>query len=75
MNPVFMTWKDRLAFLRIHQGQLLILTPREETIVVLRMKNYPYEEIGKGLDICKERVRQIERKAVRKIYNHIYPNQ
>ena len=48
------------------------LTPRETEIIRMRFgigfdKDYTLEEIGRHLSITRERVRQIESKALRKI--------
>jgi RNA polymerase primary sigma factor len=51
---------------------LYTLTPKEEKIIRMRFgieceKDYTLEEIGKHLSITRERVRQIESKALRKL--------
>ncbi len=48
------------------------LAPREETVIRLRFgigesRNHSLEEIGKRLSVTRERVRQIEREALRKL--------
>lgn len=48
------------------------LTPREEEVLMLRFglkdgKQYTLEEVGAAFDITRERIRQIEAKALRKL--------
>ena len=50
------------------------LTPREEEVIKMRfgigvVRNYTLEEVGRHLSITRERVRQIEAKALKKL-NH-----
>ncbi len=50
----------------------VVLDPREETIVKMRFgigieKEHTLEEIGKELEVTRERIRQIEVKAIRKL--------
>lgn len=52
---------------------LKTLSPREEHVLKLRYglfdgRNYTLEEIGQQLDITRERIRQIEKKALRKLF-------
>ncbi len=52
---------------------LKTLSPREEHVLKLRYglfdgRNYTLEEIGRQLDITRERIRQIEKKALRKLF-------
>ena len=52
---------------------LRTLSPREEHVLKLRYglldgKNYTLEEIGQQLNITRERIRQIEKKALRKLF-------
>ena len=54
------------------ERQLHTLTPREEHVIKLRFGLYDgrtrtLEEVGKELDITRERIRQIEAKALRKL--------
>lgn len=54
------------------ERQLHTLTPREETVIKLRFGLYDgrcrtLEEVGKEFDITRERIRQIEAKALRKL--------
>ena len=55
------------------QEALATLTPREQEVLNLRFgltnggKVYTLEEIGNGLGVTRERVRQIENKALRKL--------
>ena len=52
---------------------LLTLTPREERVVRMRFglggleKSYTLEEIGQQYCLCRESIRQMERKALRKL--------
>jgi RNA polymerase primary sigma factor len=53
---------------------LLILSPREREILKMRFGiNYEnpvtLDEIGKGLDLTRERVRQIEKRSLEKLRN------
>ena len=52
---------------------LRALSPREEHVLKLRYglldgRNYTLEEIGQQLNITRERIRQIEKKALRKLF-------
>ena len=54
------------------ERQLRTLTPREQTVIKLRFGLYDgrtrtLEEVGKEFDITRERIRQIEAKALRKL--------
>jgi RNA polymerase primary sigma factor len=54
------------------EKQLHTLTPREEHVIKLRFGLYDgrtrtLEEVGKEFDITRERIRQIEAKALRKL--------
>lgn len=49
------------------------LSPREETIIKMRYgllydKNYTLDEIGKHFDLTRERIRQIEKRALEKLH-------
>ncbi len=51
---------------------LATLTPREETVVRFRFgigesRDYTLEELGERFSITRERIRQIEQKAIRKL--------
>jgi len=53
------------------RGMLDTLTPREAKVLRMRFGvelpcDYTFEEIGKKFDLSKERIRQIEAKALRK---------
>ena len=48
------------------------LTPRERQVIVLRFglmddHDHTLEEVGKKLNVTRERVRQIEERAIRKL--------
>jgi RNA polymerase primary sigma factor len=52
------------------------LSPREETIIRMRFglgeeRDYTLEEIGEGLDVTRERIRQIEAKALSRLRHPI----
>ena len=54
------------------ERELHTLTPREEHVIKLRFglydgRNRTLEEVGKEFDITRERIRQIEAKALRKL--------
>ena len=54
------------------QDVLSSLSPREETIIRMRFglgeeRDYTLEEIGEGLDVTRERIRQIEAKALTRL--------
>ncbi len=59
--------------LRTHvEGLLDLLTPREQKILRLRFglgvdRNYTLEEVGEEFQVTRERIRQIEAKAIRKL--------
>ena len=53
-------------------GVLKTLTPREEMVLKLRFgledgRNRTLEEVGKEFNVTRERIRQIEAKALRKL--------
>lgn len=55
--------------------QLNTLTPREAKVIRMRFgidmnSDYTLEEIGKQFDVNRERIRQIEAKALRKLRHH-----
>ena len=57
---------------QVLEKQLHTLTPREEHVIKLRFGLYDgrcrtLEEVGKEFDITRERIRQIEAKAIRKL--------
>ena len=59
---------DRLELLRIIIKALKTLTPREEKVIKKRFfQAKSREEVGEELGVIKERVRQIEMKALRKL--------
>ena len=58
---------------------LKTLTPREETVLRLRFglvdgKPHTLEEVGKVFDVTRERIRQIEAKAIRRLRHPIRQN-
>ena len=66
---------DRFELPLITDRLLEKLTEREEAVLRLRFgigcsDDHTYEEVGKALDLSLERVRQIEKKAFRKIRSH-----
>ena len=57
------------------EKELHTLTPREEQVIKLRYglidgRSRTLEEVGQEFDITRERIRQIEAKALRKLRNH-----
>ncbi len=69
-NPMEATLKSNL-FLQVKKA-LATLTPREETVLRFRFgigqaRNYTLEELGERFSITRERIRQIEQKALRKL--------
>ena len=57
------------------EKELHRLTPREEQVIKLRYglidgRSRTLEEVGQEFDITRERIRQIEAKALRKLRNH-----
>jgi RNA polymerase primary sigma factor len=55
---------------------LATLTPREEKVLRLRFgigerADHTLEEVGKDFDVTRERIRQIEAKALRKLRHPI----
>lgn len=57
------------------EKELHMLTPREEQVIKLRYglidgRSRTLEEVGQEFDITRERIRQIEAKALRKLRNH-----
>ncbi len=59
------------------QGAMHYLSPRERMIItVRRLADHPttLEDIGKQLKISKERVRQLEVRAIRKMRHHLLHN-
>jgi len=58
------------------KGVLATLTPREEKVLRLRFgigekADHTLEEVGKDFDVTRERIRQIEAKALRKLRHPI----
>ncbi|NIO08829.1 MAG: sigma-70 family RNA polymerase sigma factor [Deltaproteobacteria bacterium] len=69
-NPMEATLKSNLN-LQVKKA-LATLTPREETVLRFRFgigqaRNYTLEELGEKFSITRERIRQIEQKALRKL--------
>ncbi|MDD2268459.1 MAG: sigma-70 family RNA polymerase sigma factor, partial [Eubacteriales bacterium] len=66
---------DKAASTMLHEQLLEVLhtlTPREESVLKLRFgledgRQRTLEEVGKIFDITRERIRQIEAKALRKL--------
>ena len=62
--------------LQEHVGEILSdLTPREQKILEMRFglldgMNHTLEEVGREFDVTRERIRQIEAKALEKIRDH-----
>jgi RNA polymerase sigma-32 factor len=59
------------------QGAMHYLSPRERMIItVRRLADHPttLEDIGRKLKISKERVRQLEVRAIRKMRHHLLHN-
>lgn len=59
------------------EKELHTLTPREEQVIKLRYgltdgRARTLEEVGQEFDITRERIRQIEAKALRKLRNHAH---
>ena len=57
------------------RGILVDLTPREQKILEMRFGltdgvSHTLEEVGKEFDVTRERIRQIEAKALEKIGKH-----
>lgn len=65
------------VFTNVHLGDVIhkvlgTLTPREEKVIKMRFgveekKDYTLEEVGQDFDVTRERIRQIEAKAIRKL--------
>ena len=60
-------------------GVLRTLTPREESVIRLRFglqdgRCHTLEEVGKQFDVTRERIRQIEAKALRKLRHPVRSN-
>jgi RNA polymerase sigma factor (sigma-70 family) len=69
-NPETLLEEDDLK--RTVQDVLDSLTPREAKVLKMRFgigidKDYSLEEVGKQFDVSRERIRQIEAKALRKM--------
>jgi RNA polymerase primary sigma factor len=62
--------------LKEHLASVLkTLTPREETIIKMRFglddgNEHTLEQVGQSFDVTRERIRQIEAKALRKLRHH-----
>ena len=72
--------ENALYFDTIHDSSLNILTERERNIIVMRFglnnsHEYTLEEVGRTMGITRERVRQIEKKAMGKILKYLYSRQ
>jgi RNA polymerase primary sigma factor len=70
-NPIELAIQNNLK--RVTEESLQVLTPREQTIIRMRFglnpqgEEYTLEEIGKHLGVTRERVRQIEARALAKL--------
>jgi RNA polymerase primary sigma factor len=68
-----------LELLKEHvQNVLSVLTERERQVLEMRFglrdgKDYTLEEVGKYFNVTRERIRQIEAKALRKLRTHPQP--
>jgi RNA polymerase primary sigma factor len=49
------------------QGAIDTLSEREKKVINMRFNNYTLEQVGQQLEVTRERVRQIEAKAIRKL--------
>ncbi|RLA06415.1 MAG: RNA polymerase sigma factor RpoD [Gammaproteobacteria bacterium] len=63
---------QRLGLSKAVQNAIETLTEREKTVLKMRFNinnnaNYTLEEVGRQLEVTRERVRQIEAKAIRKL--------
>lgn len=72
VNTIIQTHDLQIVIKRIIEKRL---SPREKEVVILSfgLFNVPHrtlEEIGKKLDLTRERVRQIKEKAIRKLKHH-----
>jgi len=69
-KPDYITTKEELT--KKIKKALALLTPREEKILRMRygigyQNIYTLDEVGKKFDLTRERIRQIEREALRKL--------
>jgi len=74
INPMDSVTYDNLS--EQTKGVLSTLTPREEKVLRLRFgiaekADHTLEEVGKDFDVTRERIRQIEAKALRKLRHPI----
>lgn len=60
-------YKDLHDFIRYHPEIGVCLTIRESKVLYLRAKKKSLEEIAKMFKVTRERIRQIEAKAVKKL--------
>lgn len=72
MSPSPYSDAERIEISEQIQRVLMTLTPKEETVIKMRFgigvdRDYTLEEVGRYLSITRERVRQIEAKALRKL--------
>lgn len=75
-NPEELTQDSYDSLVRHHwiQAALRLLPPRERQIIMLRHlseNNLTLEQLGKVLKISKERVRQLESRALRRMQTHL----
>ena len=74
-DKICRTAKDLVRTGEAIERELHTLTPREEQVIKLRYglidgRARTLEEVGQEFEITRERIRQIEAKALRKLRNH-----
>lgn len=58
---------NELEYRELYGKHLKCLTPREEYILRMRLDGYSLADIGQPIALTKERIRQLEAKAIRKL--------